>query len=250
MTTDTDALHLPSRRLTSPAALERYREHVLGRPSAETTVHVCMTTGCRAGGAESVHHAFERELEHRGLRGSVALRPTGCRGFCARGPVVVVEPQGVFYEMVEPGDVPDIVARTVVRGEVVSRLTLPRRRRLRLRHHARHPVLRRAAARRPAQLREHRPDRHRRLHRPRRVRGPGEDPRAGCRPPRSSRRSSRAACAAAAAAASRRAIKWELAAAAGQRREVRRLQRRRGRPGRVHGPRHPRGRPARRRSRA
>jgi NADH-quinone oxidoreductase subunit F len=123
MTTDTDALHLPSRRLTSPAALERYRERVLGQPSAETTVHVCMTTGCRAGGAEGVHHAFERELEHRGLRGSVALRPTGCRGFCARGPVVVVEPQGVFYEMVEPGDVPDIVARTVVRGEIVSRLS-------------------------------------------------------------------------------------------------------------------------------
>ena len=122
MTTDADGFHLPSRRLTSPAALERYRERVLGRPSTEKTVHVCMTTGCRAGGAESVQQAFEREFERRGLRGTVALRPTGCRGFCARGPVVVVEPQGIFYEMVEPGDVPDIVAQTVVRGEVVSRL--------------------------------------------------------------------------------------------------------------------------------
>jgi NADH-quinone oxidoreductase subunit F len=117
-----DALHLPSRRLGSPEALGRYRERVLARPVAETTIHVCMTTGCRAGGAESVKQVFERELEHRGLRGSVALRATGCRGFCARGPVVVVEPQGVFYQMVEPGDVPDIVARTVVRGEVVPRL--------------------------------------------------------------------------------------------------------------------------------
>lgn len=122
MTSEPHSLHLPSRRLTSPAALERYREHVLARPSVEKTVHVCMTTGCRAGGAESVDRAFERELEHRGLRGTVALRATGCRGFCARGPVVVVEPEGVFYQMVEPGDVSDIVAHTVVRGEIVSRL--------------------------------------------------------------------------------------------------------------------------------
>jgi NADH-quinone oxidoreductase subunit F len=122
VTTEADALHLPSRRLSSPAALERYREQVLARPPADKTVHVCMTTGCRAGGAESVKRVFERELEHRGLRGTVALRATGCRGFCARGPVVVVEPEGIFYQMVEPGDVPDIVARTVVRGEVVSRL--------------------------------------------------------------------------------------------------------------------------------
>jgi len=123
MTTDTDTLHLPSRRLTSVAALQKYRERARARPEADKTVRVCMDTGCRAGGGESIMRVFERELEHRGLRGSVAVRATGCHGFCARGPVVVVDPDGVFYQMVEPGDVPDIVAQTIVRGEVVSRLT-------------------------------------------------------------------------------------------------------------------------------
>jgi NADH-quinone oxidoreductase subunit F len=123
MKTDFDALHLPSRRLTSVAALERHREHLLLRPDAATTIHVCMTTGCRAGGAEGVRRVLERELEHRGLRGTVAIIETGCRGFCARGPVVVVEPQGAFYQMVEPGDVPEIVAQTVVGGEFVQRLS-------------------------------------------------------------------------------------------------------------------------------
>src|SRR5450830_509247 len=123
MTTDSDTLHLPSRRLTSVAALQKYRERARARPEAHKTVRVCMDTGCRAGGGESIMRAFEREFEHRGLRGSVAVRATGCHGFCARGPVVVVDPEGVFYQMVEPGDVPDIVAQTIVRGEVVSRLT-------------------------------------------------------------------------------------------------------------------------------
>ena len=66
--------------------------------------------------------AFERELEHRGLKGSVAVRATGCHGFCARGPVVAVDPDAIFYQTVEPADVPDIVVRTVVGGEVVSHL--------------------------------------------------------------------------------------------------------------------------------
>ena len=123
MTTDQMPPHLPPRRLDSPEALRRHRSQLLQRPSAAKTVHVCMTTGCRAGGAGSVHSVLERELEHRGLRGTVALRETGCRGFCSRGPVVVVEPEGVFYQQVEPGDVPEIVARTVVAGEVVERLS-------------------------------------------------------------------------------------------------------------------------------
>ena len=100
MTTDSDKLHLPSRRLTSVAALQRYRERARARPEAHKTVRVCMDTGCRVGGGESIMRAFERELEHRGLRGSVAVRATGCHGFCARGPVVVVDPDGVFLSLI------------------------------------------------------------------------------------------------------------------------------------------------------
>ena len=110
-------------RLSSVADLEALRSALRGKPTARTTVHVCMTTGCRAGGAQAVHETLERELQKHGLESTVAVRQTGCRGFCAQGPVMVIEPQGVFYQLVEPGDVPEIVERTVVGGEVVERLT-------------------------------------------------------------------------------------------------------------------------------
>jgi len=113
----------PAGRLTSAADLEDLRSALRARPGARTTVHVCMTTGCRASGAQAVRDTLERELQQRGLKSQVAVRQTGCRGFCAQGPVVVIEPQGVFYQLVEPGDVPEIVERTVVAGEVVERLT-------------------------------------------------------------------------------------------------------------------------------
>jgi NADH-quinone oxidoreductase subunit F len=109
--------------LPSVAALGEYRRRLAARPSAAKTVHVCLTTGCRAGGAEGVKAAFERTLAETGLGDTVWVRETGCRGFCARGPVVIIEPEGIFYQMVEPGDVPDIVQRTIAGGEVVSRLS-------------------------------------------------------------------------------------------------------------------------------
>jgi NADH-quinone oxidoreductase subunit F len=118
-----------SHRLTSLAALAEYRRQLLARPRAATVVQVCGDTGCRAGGGAAVHEALERVVREHGLT-DVEVRKTGCHGFCSRGPVVVVEktsnggePETVFYQMVEPGDVPDIVTHTLMRGDVVERLT-------------------------------------------------------------------------------------------------------------------------------
>jgi NADH-quinone oxidoreductase subunit F len=112
-------------RLGSLGALEAYRADLRARPRAETVVHVCGDTGCRAGGAQAVLDGLRREVAGHDLR-SVEVRRVGCRGFCSRGPVVVVERAGgeqLFYQLVEPGDVPDIFGRTLVGGEVVERLT-------------------------------------------------------------------------------------------------------------------------------
>jgi NADH-quinone oxidoreductase subunit F len=114
-------------RLDSLGALADYRDDLLARPRAARVVHVCGDTGCRAGGGAAVLETLLREVRDRGLD-DVEIRKTGCRGFCSRGPVIVVEtpggdPENVFYQMVEPGDVPDIVAQTLTRGEVVERLT-------------------------------------------------------------------------------------------------------------------------------
>ncbi|OPX18746.1 MAG: NADH dehydrogenase [Desulfobacca sp. 4484_104] len=52
----------------------------------------------------------------------VEVKATGCHGFCEQGPLVVVHPQGVFYHKVKVEDVPDIIARTVQKGEVIESL--------------------------------------------------------------------------------------------------------------------------------
>lgn len=87
----------------------------------KSCVRICMT-GCRAYGAEEIRDAFNEEISRRGLEDKVEIRETGCHGFCARAPVIVIEPQGIFYQQLTADDVADIVEKTLVKGDIVDRL--------------------------------------------------------------------------------------------------------------------------------
>ncbi len=86
-------------------------------------VLVCSGTGCSASGSESVINVLKSEVNRRGLGSEVRIIDTGCRGFCAMGPIVVIYPEGIFYCQVQANDVPELVEETLVKGRVVQRLT-------------------------------------------------------------------------------------------------------------------------------
>ena len=66
--------------------------------------------------------ALQEEIERRGLAGEVDVVEAGCRGLCAMGPVLLVEPDGLFYTNVQPADVPELVEETLVKGRTLTRL--------------------------------------------------------------------------------------------------------------------------------
>ena len=47
---------------------------------------------------------------------------TGCNGFCAAGPIVVVQPEGIFYQKLKVKDVTEIVESHLIGGKPVERL--------------------------------------------------------------------------------------------------------------------------------
>lgn len=61
-------------------------------------------------------------LAHPVLCGSVAVTSCGCLGPCFDGPNLVVYPDGIWYAGVTSADVPELVERHLVAGEVVQRL--------------------------------------------------------------------------------------------------------------------------------
>ena len=109
-------------KLSSIGKLEWLRNKILSRKKGGTVeVHVCMT-GCRAYGAAGVLESLKDEIKRQKLSSQVEIRATGCHGFCAKAPVVAIEPMGVQYQEVEPDDAAEIVALTLKRNQLIDRL--------------------------------------------------------------------------------------------------------------------------------
>ncbi len=83
-------------------------------------VAICAGTGCRASGSVQVKEAFEAEFKKQNM--DVDVLATGCLGFCEKGPMVIIHPDKYFYQHVQVEDVPEIISKTIAKGEVISRL--------------------------------------------------------------------------------------------------------------------------------
>lgn len=92
--------------------MEFYRSHVL----------VCGGTGCTSSGSTKIIDKLNEEILLKGLDKEIKVIQTGCFGLCAMGPVVVVYPEGAFYNLVKIEDVPEIVEEHLLKGRIVKRL--------------------------------------------------------------------------------------------------------------------------------
>lgn len=77
-------------------------------------IRLCSGTACTATGTPKVVEAIEDEAGKRGIELDVVK--TGCQGLCQKGPVMKVEPQGIFYQKVQPEHARSILGYTVLGG--------------------------------------------------------------------------------------------------------------------------------------
>ncbi|MDQ7794350.1 MAG: NADH-ubiquinone oxidoreductase-F iron-sulfur binding region domain-containing protein [bacterium] len=89
-----------------------HRAHVL----------VCAGAGCISSGCRAVQEALVTAIGEHGLAEEVQVVETGCMGPCDLGPVVVVYPEGVFYQKLRPEDAISIVDEHLLKGRIVDRL--------------------------------------------------------------------------------------------------------------------------------
>ena len=80
---------------------------------------------CALKGSEAVKERFKKELYERGLKGKVRANAAGCLDQSEHGRSVVVYPEQVWYGKVTVEDVPEIIERHIVKGEIVERLLMP-----------------------------------------------------------------------------------------------------------------------------
>jgi NADH-quinone oxidoreductase subunit F len=75
-----------------------------------------------AAGSHEIKAALEKEIIKRKLQDEVAIISTGCNGFCERGPIMVVQPDGIFYQRLKPKDIPLLVEEHLIKGRPVKNL--------------------------------------------------------------------------------------------------------------------------------
>ena len=79
---------------------------------------------CREKGSEEIRAALKAELKRCGVAGIVRANASGCLDACEFGVSIVIYPEGIWYGGVTLKDVPQIVERTVLNGEVIERLLI------------------------------------------------------------------------------------------------------------------------------
>ncbi len=109
--------------IQSVEELESYAQQLRqARAEVQEEINVCMGTTCLAIGAEAIKEDLEACLAKKSSGRSCKVRPVGCNGLCAQGPLVMINATDeshceTIYEKVKPEDAQRIIDCTTGTGE-------------------------------------------------------------------------------------------------------------------------------------
>lgn len=83
---------------------------------------VCGGTGCHSAQSNEIIENLKSSIKSNNLSNKVKVSLTGCFGFCAKGPIVKIFPDNVFYVNVSPKDAEEIISEHIVKGNIIDRL--------------------------------------------------------------------------------------------------------------------------------
>jgi len=92
------------------------------KDSEKKIISLCAGSGCGAYGTAKVHKKLVAELTEHNLENEVEVKLSGCHGFCEKGPIMVIHPEGIFYPQLKEEHIPDIVENTLKNGDLVKKL--------------------------------------------------------------------------------------------------------------------------------
>lgn len=87
----------------------------------EKHILVCHGTGCTSSKSPKIIENFRKILAEKNIE-NVKVIQTGCFGLCAKGPIVIIRPEDIFYAHVTPEDTEEIINTHIINGQIVERL--------------------------------------------------------------------------------------------------------------------------------
>jgi len=103
--------------------LEEIRKQLLERKGPEKRCITISSGTCgRVRDSQKVVEAIFNVVKKHGAEDKVCVRVTGCHSFCQVAPIVVIYPDGIFYQRVKAKDAEDIITETILSNRIVDRL--------------------------------------------------------------------------------------------------------------------------------
>jgi NADP-reducing hydrogenase subunit HndC len=87
-----------------------------------TNAMICTCTNCVSNGALRIKECLESGIQDKGLQDEIQIVPTGASGLCVHGPILIVQPEGVFYQSLKVEDIPHLVEEHFLKGRPVQSL--------------------------------------------------------------------------------------------------------------------------------
>jgi NADH-quinone oxidoreductase subunit F len=111
-------------KLKSFEDLKQKIQHESKRKEEEkrTVLTVSAGTCGQARGSLKVVEALEETIKKKKLEDLVTVKVTGCHGFCEAEPNIIIQPQNLFYQNVQPKDAEVIIEETVLNDTVIDKL--------------------------------------------------------------------------------------------------------------------------------
>jgi len=105
-------------------ALESYIQELQAKAQSpdKGLISLCSGPGCIIHNSDKIRDTLTEEMEKHGIADKYEIRLTGCHGYCEQGPIMVIDPGGIFYPKVELENIPDIVEKTLVNNEPAEKL--------------------------------------------------------------------------------------------------------------------------------
>ncbi|UCH90247.1 MAG: NADH-quinone oxidoreductase subunit NuoF [Thermoplasmata archaeon] len=75
-----------------------------------------------ARGSKEVFLALKNVIKKYKLGKKVDIRLTGCHGFCQVEPIIIIHPENIFYQSVQPEDAEEIISETIINKNIIDHL--------------------------------------------------------------------------------------------------------------------------------
>ncbi|MFP4532092.1 MAG: NADH-ubiquinone oxidoreductase-F iron-sulfur binding region domain-containing protein [Desulfobacterales bacterium] len=105
-------------------ALDKYIKNLQDKAESpdKGLISLCAGPGCIIHRSDNIRDALTAEMEKHGVADKFEIRLTGCHGYCEQGPIMVVDPGGIFYPKLKLESIPEIVEKTLVNNEPAEKL--------------------------------------------------------------------------------------------------------------------------------